>query len=184
LLFFSFGEAFAEELSFKFDRAKTQVEFTLGDILHTVHGAFQLKSGFINFDDATGAAQGSVVVDATSGNSGSEGRDQRMHTQILESQRYPEITFVPKHVAGQIAAVGESQLTIEGILTLHGTPHLVSIVARVNPAADTLTADTQFDVPYVKWGLKNPSTFILRVSSTVNIHIRAGGRLQTAPNHP
>jgi hypothetical protein len=32
-------------------------------------------------------------------------------------------------------------------------------------------------VPYIKWGLKNPSTFIFRVSDTVDISIQAVGQL-------
>jgi hypothetical protein len=43
-------------------------------------------------------------------------------------------------------------------------------------------ATTRFSVPYVKWGLKNPSTFILRVSDSVDIDIRASGQLTSAPS--
>jgi hypothetical protein len=32
-------------------------------------------------------------------------------------------------------------------------------------------------VPYVRWGLKNPSTFILRVSDKLDLDINATGRL-------
>ena len=39
------------------------------------------------------------------------------------------------------------------------------------------TAETTFSVPYVKWGLKNPSNLFLRVKDTVNLTVRAGGRL-------
>src|ERR1700681_1422369 len=48
-----------------FDPARTTVDFTLGDVLHTVHGTFRLKSGVIHFDPDGGKASGSVVVDAT-----------------------------------------------------------------------------------------------------------------------
>jgi len=180
LLLWSAAHSFAQEVVFNFDPAQTRVEYTLGDILHTVHGSFQLKNGFIKFDQATGEAGGLIVVDATSGASGSEGRDHRMHKEILESQRYPEITFVPRRVQGQVADQGNSVLAMEGLLTLHGSQHPINIAVRVNPARDVLNAETQFEIPYVKWGLKNPSTFILRVSSTVNIRIRASGRLQVA----
>src|SRR5206468_824467 len=57
-----------------FDPTRTTVAFTLGDVLHTVHGSFKLKSGVIHFDSSTGKASGSVVVDATSGESGSGAR--------------------------------------------------------------------------------------------------------------
>ena len=67
------------------DPATTQVNFTLGDVLHTVHGTFKLKRGTVKFDPASGHASGLVVVDSTSGDSGSRARDHKMHTEILES---------------------------------------------------------------------------------------------------
>jgi polyisoprenoid-binding protein YceI len=76
-----------------FDPAQTSVDFTLADVLHTVHGAFTLRSGVIHFDPETGKASGSLVVDAGSGDSGGGARDRRMHKNILESGRYPEIVF-------------------------------------------------------------------------------------------
>jgi len=52
-----------------------------------VHGTFQLKSGTIRFDPATSTASGAVIVDVTSGASGSAARDRKMHKDVLESQR-------------------------------------------------------------------------------------------------
>ena len=173
---------FAQEYEFQFNPAQSHVGFTLGSILHTVHGEFHIKSGFIKFDKQTGAASGLIVVDATSGASGSDARDRRMHKEIIESQRYPEIKFVPQHVKGQIVDRQESHLQIDGVLTLHGAEHPVTVEASVNPNGDQLDATTKFDVPYVQWGIKNPSTFILRVSTTVNIDIHGTGRLTETPS--
>ena len=44
-----------------------------------------------------------------------------------------------------------------------------------------VTADVHFVVPYVEWGLKDPSTFILRVSKKVDITVHAVGTLSPAP---
>ena len=73
----------AQETVLEFDPGQTQVNFTLGDILHTVHGTFKLKRGTVKFDPTTGHASGLVVVDATSGNSGSNARDHKMHKDVL-----------------------------------------------------------------------------------------------------
>ncbi|HEV2116215.1 MAG TPA: YceI family protein [Terriglobales bacterium] len=172
----------AQEMVFQLDTAQSRVEFTLGDILHTVHGTFQLKSGTIRFNPANGEASGALVVDATSGDSGNARRDRRMHRQILEDQKYPEIVFTPQHVSGKLASQGTSQMELQGVMSLHGQQHPMTIAMPVQVSHDQASADVHFVVPYVKWGLKNPSTFILRVSETVNIDVHAVGHLGAAPD--
>lgn len=77
-----------------FDPSHTTIHWTLGSLLHTVHGTFQLKSGTIHFDPSAGKASGELIVDALSGSSGSESRDKRMHRNILESARYTDLATV------------------------------------------------------------------------------------------
>jgi hypothetical protein len=101
-------------------RPNSQVAFTLGDVLHTVHGTFALKHGQVRFDPEAGSASGEIVVDAASGRSGSPARDRRMHDNILESGRYPEIVFRPDRVEGKIAAEGASDALMHGVFTIHG----------------------------------------------------------------
>jgi polyisoprenoid-binding protein YceI len=168
----------AQDVIVHFDPAATQVEFTLGATLHTVHGAFKLKTGQIHFDPATGKAAGAVILDATSGNTDNSSRDKKMHGEILESAKFPEIAFTPSQVTGPVAdllAGKPAQLEVAGVFRLHGQDHAMTIPVTVAPAsvAGQLQASTQFDVPYVKWGLKNPSTFVLRVSDTVNLEIHS-----------
>jgi polyisoprenoid-binding protein YceI len=164
-----------------FDPARTTINFTLGDVLHTVHGTFKLKSGVIHFDPKTGKASGSVVVDARSGESGSGVRDRRMHKNILESDRYPEIVFTPDHLTGNTAANGTAQIQMHGLFRIHGVDHEMTLEFRVETEAPQVTASARFSVPYVKWGMKNPSTFILKVKDTVDIDVRATGQLSEGP---
>ena len=86
----------AQQRTLELDPAKTQIHYVLGATAHTVHGVFQMKSGVINFDPATGAASGAIIVDAASGNSGTEGRDKKMDTEILQTEQYHDIVFNPK----------------------------------------------------------------------------------------
>ncbi|HXI39873.1 MAG TPA: hypothetical protein VNH83_07835, partial [Bryobacteraceae bacterium] len=44
-----------DEIVLELNPGQTEINFTLPDVLHTVHGAFQLKSGTVRFDPATGA---------------------------------------------------------------------------------------------------------------------------------
>jgi polyisoprenoid-binding protein YceI len=160
-----------------FDPDKTTVEFTLGATLHDVHGTFKLKSGVIRFDPATGTASGALIVDATSGTSGNKSRDRKMSREVLESEKYPEIEFFPEKVSGNVPAQGQSEVTVGGRFRIHGSEHPLSLVVRLSVDAGQIRATTQFPVPYQAWGLKNPSTFILRVGDTVRIDIAAYGSL-------
>jgi polyisoprenoid-binding protein YceI len=172
----------AQETVVTFDAASTKVEFTLGATLHSVHGTFQLKRGQLRFDPSTGQASGEIAIDATSGNSGNDDRDKKMHKEILESDKYPEIVFVPSHVEGAVPTQGSAKVEVAGVLRLHGQEHPTTLVMSVERAgAGDLSATTHFAIPYVKWGLKNPSTFLLRVSDTVEIDIQATGHV-VAPN--
>ncbi len=173
----------AQEMTFQLDPAGTKVEISLGASLHTVHGAFQTKSGTIHFNPSTGAASGLVVVDATSGDTGNDGRDRKMHREILRSQQYPEVTFTPSRVVGTLPSQGGSTVQVEGVLRLLGQDHPIVVSVPVQTSADTVTANTQFVVPYIAWGLKNPSTFLLRVSDKVTVHVTATGRLTSTGQH-
>ncbi len=169
--------ASGEQVRLHLDRSQTQVHFTLGDVLHTVHGVFKLKSGDLWFDPSTGQAGGQIIVDALSGDSGSDARDSRMHKNILESAMYPEITFVPDRVDGKVNLEGESAVSLNGQLTIHGAAHELAMNVKAHVDHQHLTADISFPVPYVKWGMKNPSTLFLRVKDTVEIGIQASGEL-------
>jgi polyisoprenoid-binding protein YceI len=175
--------AIAQDAALELDPAATQVSFTLGDVLHTVHGTFKLKRGTVKFDPASGHASGQVVVDATSGDSGSHARDRKMHKDVLESAQYPEIIFTPNQIEGQVLPQGDFRVQVLGTFTVHGAGHPLTLVVQAHLAGDRLTAETQFTVPYVNWGLKNPSTLFLRVNDSVDIAIHAAGQIKLTATH-
>jgi polyisoprenoid-binding protein YceI len=168
--------ASAQQGALELDPARTAVHFTLKTSLHTVHGTFRLKSGKASFDPLTGKASGLLVVDAASGGSGNSGRDKKMHREILESQTYPEITFALIDVDGAVPMQGDSQVQVKGTFRLHGQDHEMIIPVDVRISGSDFTLDTNFSVPYISWGLKNPSTFILRASDTVQVSVHAIGQ--------
>ena len=171
----------AQETIVVLDPEKTTVTFTLAATLHTVHGTFRLKSGTIGFNPSTGTASGMVVVDATSGQTGNQRRDRNMHRDVLQSYRYPEITFRPTRVKGKILPGTDSQAQVEGVLTLLGADHSITLQCQLRGQANDLHATTQLVIPYVAWGLKNPSNVLLHVADKVDLSIAAVGRLTTAP---
>jgi len=166
----------AQEMVLDLDPAQSVVNFTLPDVVHTVHGTFKLKSGTVRFDPTTGKAAGEVMVDVASGDSGSTARDRRLHKDVLESSRYPDAVFAPDRFDGHFGPDGSADLQVHGIFKIHGTDHDVTFPIRVEMQGEQVTATTHFVIPYVKWGMKNPSNFILRVSDKVQIEIRASGR--------
>jgi polyisoprenoid-binding protein YceI len=169
--------AAAQDTAFQLDPAQTSVKFTLGDVLHTVRGTFQLKHGALQFEAASGKISGEVVVDATSGESGSGMRDRKMHKEILESELYPEIAFRPDRIEGAVAGQGKSSVKVHGMFHIHGVDREITVPADVEMSADHWTATVHFTVPYEKWGMKNPSTLFLRVKDSVEIDLVATGSL-------
>ena len=145
--------------------------------MHTVHGTFAVKGGRIAFDRANGSASGEVSLDAASGRTGNDGRDRKMHRDILESEKFPQIVFAARRLTGEVPNEGRGQVTLEGTIALHGASHAVSLTLPVEVRAGQLTGDAALVVPYVEWGLKNPSTFMLHVSEKVTVEIHAVGRI-------
>jgi polyisoprenoid-binding protein YceI len=169
--------AAAQSGVFELDARQSRVTFTLPATLHTVHGTFALKSGRIQFDRASGSAIGQVTLDATSGETGNGGRDRKMHSDILESGKFPEIVFAARRLTGDVPKEGRSQVTLEGAITLHGATHPVSLTVPIEAHGGQVVGDASFVVPYIAWGLKNPSTFVLRVSDKVTVEVHAVGRV-------
>lgn len=165
-----------QEATFQLDPAQTTVTFTLGDVLHTVRGSFKVKQGSLRLEPS-GKISGEIVVDATSGNSGSGMRDRKMHKEVLESGRYPDIAFRPDRVEGALAPDGKSSVAVHGIFSIHGTEHEMTVPAQIERSGDHWTATVHFKIPYQKWGMKNPSTLFLRVSDTVDIDLSASGNV-------
>jgi polyisoprenoid-binding protein YceI len=174
------ASAQGQETTLNFVPSQTEIHFTLGDVLHTVHGTFELKSGEIHFVPATRQIGGMIVVDAASGQSGSGGRDRKMNKDVLESARYPDVTFRPDRVDGDIAASGSSTVQVHGRFGIHGAEHEITVPAQVELAPDHWNLAVHFNVPYVQWGMKDPSTFVLRVGKTVAIDMRASGLSRVA----
>ena len=175
LLSFASVASAAQSLAFTLDAQRTTINFTLGDVLHTVKGTFHLKQGSLLLDPASGKLTGEIIVDAKSGESGSGMRDRKMHREVLESDRYPEITFRPDRIEGTVGSSGKSSVRVHGIFSIHGTDHEFTVPAEVEMLPDHWTATLHFTVPYAKWGMKNPSTLFLKVSESVDIDLSAAG---------
>jgi polyisoprenoid-binding protein YceI len=155
------------------DPAATSIHWTLNTTVHTVHGSFKLKNGSFHIDPLTGEASGQIVIDAASGESADSARDNRMQSIVLESPKYPTITFRPTHVVGKVDLSAPGPVTVEGFLNLHGQDHPMQITVNLHPQAASVGLAVHFAVPYVAWGLKDPSTFIFRTDKQVILDVDA-----------
>jgi len=163
------------------DPAKSKVTWTLGSTLHTVHGTFNLKSGTLKLDPTTGSATGEFVVYASSGESGNDGRDKKMHKEILESERYPEIVFRPSKIEGPVPVQGACHVQLRGTFLLHGSEHEIIVPVQAELSGTQWKGSSSFSIPYVQWGLKSPNTFLLKADPAVQIELELNGSLQATP---
>ncbi len=172
--------AVATEVVLVLDPAQSKVRWTLDTTLHTVHGTFVLKSGVLRFDPRTGKAGGEIVVLAPSGESGNSSRDARMHKDILETVKYPEVIFRPTEVQGKVAQVGASDVKLDGVFSIHGADHDLTAPVHAEFTEDRWKGTATFEVPYVKWGIKDPSNFLLKVKPVVTVEVEMSGKVSAA----
>jgi polyisoprenoid-binding protein YceI len=167
----------AEKLTFELDPGKTSVQFTFGATLHTVNGSLRAESGTVQVDTETGRANGWIVLDATSAQTGNSRRDFKMHEKILESRRYPDMVFQVERISGALQRTGRSEVQLHGGLEMHGTRRPIALPATVLVEGDQVRATAYLTVPYLEWGLSDPSFFILRVAKEVRVVVQAAGHL-------
>jgi polyisoprenoid-binding protein YceI len=160
------------------DTTRSEVHFTLPSALHTVHGTFHLQQGDITFDPATGHANGAILVDALSGQSGNSIRDRRMAHDQLKANEYKTVAFAPTRFTGTFNPTGDSTLQVHGLFTLLGTPHEIDVPIQIQVNGDQIHAVGSFTVPYVQWGIKDPSSFMIKVDKEVHVDLDLSGTLR------
>ena len=117
------------------------------------------------------------IVFATSGESGNSSRDEKMHKEVLESGKYPEVVFRPSQVEGKVANSGSSDVKVHGTFVLHGGSHDITVPVHAELNGGSWKGSGKLDVPYIQWGLKNPSNFLLKVQPVVNVQLEITGAL-------
>lgn len=162
-----------EELRVELDPESTTITFELKATLHTVHGTAELEHAEFLFDTDTGDASGAAAVAAASADTDNKKRDKKMHTEVLLSDSHPEIVLRAQRLDGDLALDGSSDVTLVGEFELLGDSHSVRVPMTVTMEGSTASVDANFTVPYVEWGLDDPSTFVLRVAKEVPVTIRA-----------
>jgi polyisoprenoid-binding protein YceI len=172
--------AATSEIVLTLDPAQSKVHWTVDSTLHTVHGTFALKSGTVHFDPQTGKAGGEIVVDVPSGESGNNSRDKRMHKEILETTKYPDVIFRPTRVDGRVGQSGTSDVKLDGVFSIHGADHDLTALVHAEFMGDHWRGTGTFEVPYVQWGIRDPSNFLLKVKPVVKVELEMSGGIRAA----
>jgi len=172
-LWLAAAPAHAGEEVLTFDPEHTRVTFTLGATLHTVEGRARLERGKIEFDPESGAARGEIVVPAKSLTTDEETRDENMHRDVLESAKFPEIAFVAERLEVLSRSDRSAEVRLHGRMRIHGGEHPLAIPAQLTAEGDGIGVRARFRVPYVAWGMRDYSNFLLRVDKEVEVTVEA-----------
>jgi polyisoprenoid-binding protein YceI len=130
---------------YQVDSATSTVGFTLSGS-HLVEGTFKVMSGDFSLDPQSGVMQGMVTVDASTGK-----------------------------FTGQVKDSGDSTGQVDGTFTLLGKGHPLTVPMVVHVEGNHFTATGSFVVPYVNWGMKDPSWFVMKMAKEVKVDLKLAG---------
>jgi polyisoprenoid-binding protein YceI len=164
------------------DPAKTTITYSLDGWPHHTQGTFKLKRGVVEIDPSTGKMTGTITVDAASGDSGHSIRDEEMKSTVLGVDRFPEISFAPHQVLSHGDPQKAFPVTVAGLMLLHGVQHALTIDALVERDGDNVTIHSKFLVPFVEWGLHDPSILVFKVAKSVDIDLITDAHLSWIPS--
>ncbi|GGG74983.1 YceI family protein [Edaphobacter dinghuensis] len=169
--------ALAQHQTFVLNPDTSEVKMTLNTTHEVVKGTFHIQSGSIEFDYSSLKMSGSVAVLAGSGKTGNNSRDKKMNKDILKMDQYTTISFMPKTYTGTIASSGDSTIQVQGVFTLLGNPHDLTIPMQIHMDGSKASARAQFVIPYVQWGLQNPSFMFWKADNDVMIDLDLVGQI-------
>jgi polyisoprenoid-binding protein YceI len=169
--------AFGQHQTFAIKPDASEVKVTLKTTHEMVIGTFHVQSGSVEFDRGTPKMSGVITIAAGSGKTGNGSRDKKMNKDILKVDQYATISFEPKSYSGALAPSGDSTIQVTGIFTLLGTAHEITVPMQIHLDGSGATAKGHFVVPYVQWGLKNPSFLIWKAEDDVAIDLDLVGTI-------
>ena len=170
--------ALAQHKTFAVNPDASEVKMKLNTTHEVVNGTFHVQAGSIEFDRSATKISGIVVVAAGSGKTGNDSRDKRMNKDILKVDQYTTVSFAPKTYTGTIPASGDSTIQVSGVFNLLGTPHNLTIPMQIHIDGTKATAKAQFVLPYVQWGLKNPSFLFWKAENDVAVELNLVGNVR------
>jgi hypothetical protein len=63
-------------------------------------------------------------------------------------------------------------------MSVHGAGHPMNVPGTLLIDGDVATADATFQIPYVQWGMKDPSKALIRVDKFVKVTLHLVGTVK------
>ena len=168
----------AEQMTFVLDAERSEVRIRLGATLHTVPGSAPVGASTLTWDTETGVASGQVVIQSADLDTGIDARNAKMHDLVLKTLEHPEISFEATGFELRQPGTDEMRFVLKGTLTLVGTSHEIELESHARRRGDdSWKARADLNVPYVEWGLEDPSMALFGVDKHVAVEVKAIGTL-------
>jgi polyisoprenoid-binding protein YceI len=170
----------AAQAHFRLDPGATQITAAVAEPLSSIRGdavaSFRAVSGEV--DDPGGnpsQAHATIVIDASSYNSGSAMRDRAVTGSLLAAGQYPTITFESTGLKEvKLNSQRSGSATMMGKLTLHGETHSIEFPFSASLGDDgRLTAEGVATFDYTQFGISSPSILGLSAGSVVKVSFHA-----------
>lgn len=151
----------------KVDPAQSTVTFHGSSTLHDFDGTAKLVAGA--FDLAAG--HGMIEADATSMNTASEDRDEKMHGEIMVTKTWPRIRFDLTRF--EPAPGGASGGIAHGRWTMHGVTRELSIPLTFSTVGTPAVrhAKAEFTLDIRRWSIPVPRVVIITVDPMIKVAI-------------
>jgi polyisoprenoid-binding protein YceI len=130
-----------------------------------VTGSAQALSGEAHVSPDS-AVKGTLVIDAASLNTKNARRDHHLRSpDFLDVLNHPAIVFT----AGGGRPITADGVEIDGVLTLHGQSHPLTLQAEVAESGDSATVSAAVVIDRIKWGMSWGAKLGVGRSSVVTV---------------
>ena len=163
----SSADVLSKTSAFRIAASQSEARFTLNELLGgeptTVIGKTQQVSGqfIVDLINPQDAQVGEILINARDLTTDNSFRNRAIHNQILDSNTYEFISFVPAQATllPETINFGESvALEISGALTIKGVTQQVTFTASITPISETqIEGHAEAMLRYSDFGINIPS---------------------------
>ena len=166
------------EAVYRIDPAGAEAGFDVKATGHTVHGKTSGVSGEVHVTEEAGgekALSGRIEIAAATLDTANARRDQTMKTKCLAVDRFPAIVFAPARFvpSGAQPASGAVPGSLTGMITIRDVTKPVVMAATLETKGTRIVVTGTFDVPWLDFGIPDPSFFIVTLDKVAHAHFKA-----------